>query len=65
MIQKEMAGPLAKILFTHKMNCFAPNIVRMYVLHDQLRKVQCVPIVNGSAYFEFYSKDYVFLFEDT
>lgn len=65
MIQKEMAGPLAKILFTHKMNCFAPNIVRMYVLHDQLRKVQCVPIVNGSAYFELYSKDYVIVFEDT
>lgn len=65
MIQKQMAKPLAKILYTHKMNCFAPKVAFMYVIHYQLAQVQRIPVINGTAYFQLYSKDYVILFEDT
>lgn len=64
MIQKQMAKPMARILYTHKMNCFSEKVVFMYVLHRQLTEIQRIPIINGTAYFQLYSEDYVILFED-
>lgn len=64
MIQKQMAKPLAKILFTHKMNCFSKKIVRMYVIHKQLKQMQSIPVINGIAYFQLYARDYVIVLED-
>lgn len=64
MITRQLARPLAKILFTHKMNCFSPKMVRMHVIHRQLKAEQSVPIVNGVAYFQLYTRDYGIFFED-
>lgn len=64
MITRQLARPLSKILFTHKMNCFTPGMVRMHVIHRQLQNEQNVPIVNGVAYFQLYTRDYGIFFED-
>lgn len=65
MIQKQMAKPMARILYTHKMNCFAQKVTFMYVLHRQLKEIQRIPVINGTAYFQLYSDEYVILFEDS
>ncbi|MDE7436479.1 MAG: hypothetical protein K2N01_11765 [Lachnospiraceae bacterium] len=64
MITKQLAQPLAKILFTHKMNCFTSGMMRMHVIHRQLKQEQNIPIVNGVAYFQLYTTDYGIFFED-
>lgn len=64
MITRQLARPLSKILFTHKMNCFSPKMVRMHVIHRQLKAEQSIPIVNGTAYFQLYTRDYGIFFED-
>lgn len=64
MIQKQMAKPMARILYTHKMNCFAEKVMFMYVIHRQIKEIQRIPVINGTAYFQLYSEDYVILFED-
>lgn len=64
MITKQLAQPLARILFTHKMNCFTPGMMRMHVIHRQLKQEQNIPIVNGVAYFQLFTTDYGIFFED-
>ncbi|MCI5621776.1 MAG: DUF5717 family protein [Lachnospiraceae bacterium] len=59
-----MARPLAKVVFTYRMNCFSTKAVYMYVIHRQLQTVQKVPLVHGRAYFQLYTKDYAIILED-
>lgn len=64
MIQKETAEALGELLFYHKLTCFDPNMVRLYVVHRQLREGITVPLVNGTAYFPIYSSEYMIFLED-
>ncbi len=64
MIQKEVARSLGELLFYHKLTCFDPNAVRLYVVHRQLREGFAVPLVNGTAYFPIYSSEYKIFLED-
>lgn len=64
MIQKEMAQALGDLLFYHKLTCFDTNMVRVYIVHRQLREGMSVPLVNGTAYFPIYSSEYMIFLED-
>ncbi|MCI8327243.1 MAG: hypothetical protein HFI37_05645 [Lachnospiraceae bacterium] len=64
MIQKETAEALSELLFYHKLTCFDPNAVRLYVVHWQLKEGLTVPLCNGTAYFPIYSSEYMIFLED-
>lgn len=64
MIQKETAQALGELLFYHKLTCFDPNAVRLYIVHRQLKEGISVPLVNGTAYFPIYSSEYMIFLED-
>ena len=63
-INAEIARALADIIFTHKVVVYDDKMVRAIVYQKQMREPQIVPIVDNTAYFQLYSKDYVILFED-
>lgn len=63
-VNAEIARALANIIFTHKVAVFDDKMVRAIVYQRQLREPQIVPIVDHTAYFQLYSKEYVLLFED-
>ncbi len=63
-INEEIAKALSHIIFTHKAVVFDTHMVRAIVYQRQLKDPQIVPIVNNTAYFQLYSKEYVILFED-
>lgn len=63
-VNEEIAHCLAKIIFTHKLVVFDTKLVRAIIYQKQMKEPQIVPIVEQSAYFQLYSKDYVILFED-
>ena len=64
LVNEEIAHCLSRILFTNKLVVFDDKMVRAIVYQRQLKNPQIVPIVEQSAYFQLYSKDYVILFED-
>ena len=63
-INAEIARSLANIIFTHKVVVFDKKMVRAIIYQRQLKEPQIVPIVDNTAYFQLYSKEYVILFED-
>lgn len=63
-INKEIAQALSYIIFTQKLTVREKSAVRAIVYQRQLKDPQIVPIVDGTAYFQLYSKEYVVLFED-
>lgn len=63
-VNQEIAGNLARILFTHKLVVFDREIVRAVIYQKQLSRPQIVPVVDRAAYFVLYTNDYVILFED-
>lgn len=64
LVNAELAHCLAGILYTHKLVIFDRRMVRAIIYQRQLKEAQIVPIVEQSAYFQLFSKDYVILFED-
>lgn len=64
LVNKELAHSLARIIFMNKLIVFDSNLVRAIVYQAQMKDPQIVPIVNKTAYFQLFSKDYVILFED-
>ncbi|MBQ8627505.1 MAG: hypothetical protein IJ419_15280, partial [Agathobacter sp.] len=63
-INTEIARSLAHIIFTHKVVVFDRKMVRAIIYQRQMKDPQIVPIVENTAYFQLYSKEYVILFED-
>lgn len=64
LVNEEIAHCLAGILYTHKLIIFDRRMVRAIIYQRQMKEAQIVPIVDQSAYFQLFSKDYVILFED-
>lgn len=63
-INQEISKALSYILFTHKVVVFDKRMVRAIVYQRQMKDPQIVPIVDNTAYFLLYSKEYVIVFED-
>ena len=63
-INGEIARSLSHIIFTHKVVVFDEKMVRAIIYQRQLKDPQIVPIVDNTAYFQLYSKEYVIVFED-
>ncbi len=63
-INEEISKALSYIIFTHKVSVFDKNMVRAIVYQRQMKDPQIVPIVDGVAYFQLYSQEYVIVFED-
>ena len=63
-INTEIARSLSRIIFTHKVVVFDKKVVRAIICQRQMKEPQIVPIVDNTAYFQLYSKEYVILFED-
>ncbi len=63
-INTEIAKSLSYIMFTHKLTLLNTNLVRAIVYQRQLKDPQIVPILDNTAYFQLYSKEYVIVFED-
>lgn len=63
-INQEISKALSYILFTHKVVVFDKRMVRAIVYQRQMKDPQIVPIVDNTAYFQLYSKEYVIVFED-
>ena len=63
-INQEISKALSYIIFTHKVSVFDKRMVRAIVYQRQMKDPQIVPIVDNTAYFQLYSKDYVLIFED-
>lgn len=64
LIQPEGARILSELLFYRKLTCFDPNMVRLYIVHRQLKEGRSVPLVDGTAYFPIFSSDYLIFLED-
>lgn len=64
LVNEELAHSLAKIVFINKLIVFDIRLVRAIIYQEQMKDPQIVPIVNKTAYFQLFSKDYVILFED-
>ena len=64
LVNEEIAHSLAGILYTHKLVIFHRRFVRAIIYQREMKEPQIVPIVDQSAYFQLFSKDYVILFED-
>ncbi len=58
------AGKLINIIFRRKLVCFNKGVRAVIVTHQELEKVQKVPIVNGEAYVEILSNTASIIFED-
>lgn len=63
-INQEISKALSYIIFTHKMVVFDQRMVRAIIYQRQMKDPQIVPIVENTAYFQLYSKEYVIVFED-
>lgn len=63
-INTEISKALSYIIFTHKVTVFDNRMVRAIVYQRQLKDAQIVPILDNTAYFQLYSRDYVIVFED-
>ncbi len=63
-INQEIAKALSYIIFTHKVSVFDKRMVRAIIYQRQMKDPQIVPIVDNTAYFQLYSKEYVIVFED-
>ena len=60
----ELARSLAPLLYIHKLQVEDASVKRVVVVHKQTNKEMAYMIVNQTAYFPIYSKDYVVAFED-
>lgn len=63
-INQEISKALSYIIFTHKLVILDDKMVRAIVYQRQMKDPQIVPIVDNTAYFQLYSKEYVIVFED-
>lgn len=64
LVNEDIAHCLAGILYTHKLVVFNKRFVRAIIYQRELKDAQIVPIVDQSAYFQLFSKDYRIIFED-
>lgn len=64
-LNQELAHRLSKILFTHKLTCMDKHISQAQIWHKELANPQTVPVVNGTAYFAAYTKNYVIVLKNT
>lgn len=63
-INAEIAKALSYIMFTHKLVVNEEKMVRAIIYQRQMKDPQIVPIVDNTAYFQLFSKEYVIVFED-
>lgn len=63
-LNQELAHRLSDILFAHKLTCMDRRVSQVQIWHKELAKPQTVPVVNGTAYFTAYTKNYVVVLED-
>ncbi len=63
-INEDLAHAMAHIIFANKLTVKTPGIVRALIYQRQLKDPQIVPVTEGVAYFQLYSKEYVIVFED-
>ncbi len=64
LLNRELAYALSDIIYTHKLTCFAPEIRRVILYQKQMRRPQVVPLVDGVAYFQIFSTDFLIFLED-
>ena len=58
-INGEIARSLSHIIFTHKVVVFDKKMVKAIIYQRQLKEPQIVPIVDNTAYFQLYSREYI------
>ena len=63
-INEEISKALSYIIFTHKVVVLDKRMVRAIIYQRQMKDPQIVPILDNTAYFQLYSKEYVIVFED-
>lgn len=63
-INQEISKALSYIIFTHKLVVLDKRMVRAIIYQRQMKDPQIVPILDNTAYFQLYSKEYVVVFED-
>ncbi len=63
-INQEISKALSYIIFTHKVVVLDKRMVRAIIYQRQMKDPQIVPILDNTAYFQLYSKEYVIVFED-
>lgn len=64
LLNKRLADGLGRILFTYELTCHMPEVTAAIVIHRQLKEENVVPIVNGKAQIQIYTKDYSIVFTD-
>ncbi len=65
LLNQELAHRLPDILFAHKLTCTDRRVSQAQIWHRELARAQTVPVVNGTAYFNAYTENYVIVLEDT
>lgn len=63
-VSSMFAGKLVNIIFRRKLVCYNKGVRAVIVTHEELQKVQRVPLVNGEAYVEILSDNASIIFED-
>ena len=64
-VRTEMATHLPYVIFTHEIYCSNFNMVSVSVNHRELREEECVPLIDGKAYIQLYSKETDLFFLDS
>ena len=54
----EMLKVFPNILFQHKITCYNPNIIGVYVYHKETKEGVYTPLQNGIGYIEIFTKQY-------
>ncbi len=63
-LTRELAAPLAEILYTHKFHCTSRAAAFVVVRQKHMKKEQRVPILSQAAYFQLFSNEYSILLEN-
>lgn len=63
-LTREIAVPLSRILYMHKISCFSSEITAAVIIQPQLKQKIRVPFNGKSGYFPLFSSEFVILLED-
>ena len=63
-LTRELAGPLADILYTHKFYCTNRMAAFVVVIQKHMKEEQRVPVSGETAYFQLFSNDYAIVLEN-
>ncbi len=61
---RKTAELLSKVMFSRKLKCSNPNMIKAVVCHAALCETESFPIIDGTAYPKIYGNDVCILLED-